>query len=128
MREYPERTGQILTRGTWDDDFVDALRPRDGEIVVHKSRASCSAGTNLERLLHARGSRHVIVVGIALNVGVEWTLREAMSKEFFGILVEDATMAVGGPGVHEASVFNIETFVGWITTTSDMQRACRALA
>lgn len=125
MREHPETKGQILTRGTWDYDFVDELRPLEGEFVPHKSRASCFAGTNLEQMLSARDVRHVIVVGIAINVGVEWTLREAMSKEFFAVLVEDATMPAGGPEIQRATVFNIETFVGWVIGTADLELACQ---
>ena len=127
MRAHPELTGKLLTRGGWDYDLVDGLRPIAGEFVLQKSRASCFAGTDLEQQLHARGIRNLIVVGIAINVGVEWTLREAASREFFGILIEDATMAAGGPDIHRASVFNIETFVGWVTDTAGFEASCTQL-
>ena len=50
------------------------------------------------------------VIGIAINVGVEWTLREAMSREFFGVLVEDATMAAGPAEIHRVKRLQCRTF------------------
>lgn len=123
MRGHPDRHGTILTEGTWDYDFIDELRPVEGEQVLRKSRASCFAGTALEQLLRAHDIRHVVVVGIALNVGVEWTLREAMSREFHAVLIRDATMAAGGKSIYDASIFNIETFIGWAAHSSDWVRA-----
>ena len=118
MREQPELAGTLLIRGTWDHEIVDALTPRPGDVVVDKTRPSCFAGTNLDMLLNARGIRAIVVVGIASNVGVEWTMRDGLSREFFCVLLEDATMPAGPDYVHAATVFNVETFVGWVSTTT----------
>jgi len=96
--------------------------------VIRKSRPSCFAGTTLETHLRVRGIRTLVVIGIAINVGVEWTLCEAMSREFYGVLVEDATMAAGPAEVHRATVYNVERFIGWVTTTAQFEIAARALA
>jgi|HubBroStandDraft_1064217.scaffolds.fasta_scaffold61365_2 ureidoacrylate peracid hydrolase len=128
MRAHPELSGQILTEGAWDFAIIDEAAPASGEIVIRKSRPSCFAGTSLETHLRSRGITTLVVIGIAINVGVEWTLREAMSREFFGVLVEDATMAAGPAEVHRASVYNVERFVGWVTTTAQFEIASRALA
>jgi ureidoacrylate peracid hydrolase len=126
MRERPELAGQILIKGTWDHAIVDALAPQPGDIVVPKTRPSCFAGTALDMMLRARGVRTIAVCGIASNVGVEWTLREGLSLEYFGLLIEDATMPAGPAFVHDATVFNIERFVGWVTTSADFCRALEA--
>lgn len=118
MRERPELAGTLLIRGTWDHEIVDALAPKPGDIVVDKTRPSCFAGTNLDMLLNARGIRSIVVVGIASNVGVEWTMRDGLSREFHCVLLEDATMPAGPPYVQDATVFNVETFVGWVSTTT----------
>lgn len=124
MRERPELDGQILIKGTWDYAIVDALAPEAGDIVVPKTRPSCFAGTALDMMLRARSVRTIAVCGIASNVGVEWTLRDGLSLEYFGLLIEDATMPAGPAYVHDATVFNVERFVGWVTTSADF---CRAL-
>jgi ureidoacrylate peracid hydrolase len=125
MRWRPELDGTILIKGTWDYAIVEALAPRPGDIVVPKTRPSCFAGTTLDMMLRARGIRTIALCGIASNVGVEWTLRDGLSLEYFGIMIEDATMPAGPSFVHDAAVFNVEHFVGWVTTTEDF---CRALA
>ena len=118
MRERPELAGTLLIRGTWDHDIVDALAPKPGDVVVDKTRPSCFAGTNLQMLLNARGIRTIVVVGIASNVGVEWTLRDGLSREFFCVMLEDATMPAGPDYLQAATVFNVETFIGWVSTTA----------
>ncbi len=123
MRSKPELAGQILVRGTWDHALIDALRPEPGDIVIEKSRPSCFAGTRLDMLLRARGVRTIVVVGIASNVGVEWTLRDGLSLEYFGVLLADATMPAGPPALLDATVFNVERFVGWVATVAAFQRA-----
>jgi ureidoacrylate peracid hydrolase len=128
MRSYPELQGQILTEGTWDFDIINEVAPAPTEIVMRKSRPSCFAGTSLETHLRSRGITTVVVIGIAINVGVEWTLREAMSREFYGILIEDATMPAGPSELHRATVYNVEHFIGWVTTTKQFEVACRVLA
>ena len=125
LREHPEQTEPILTEGTWDFAIVDELQPLQGEVVIRKSRPSCFAGTNLENHLRARGIDTVVVVGIASNVGVEWTLREAVSREFFAVLVRDATMPAGPPEVQRVVEHNVEHFIGWTTSSKDFDAACR---
>jgi ureidoacrylate peracid hydrolase len=128
MRAHPEAAGQILTEGTWDFAIVETLAPRPGEILLRKSRPSCFAGTSLDVQLRSWGTTSLIVVGIASNVGVEWTLREAMSREYHAVLIEDATMPAGPPELQQATVFNVERFVGWVATVSAFEAACAALA
>ena len=123
MRARPELAGSVLIRGTWDYAIVDALTPEPGDLVVEKTRPSCFAGTNLDMLLNARGIRTIVVVGIASNVGVEWTMRDGLSREFFCVLLEDATMPAGPAYLQEATVYNVETFIGWVSTTGEFANA-----
>ena len=37
-------------------------------------------------------------------------------------------MAGGPEDVHRASVYNVERFIGWVTTTTQFETACRILA
>ena len=54
MRGHPEWSGRLLTKGTWDHAIVDELTPRANDIVIHKSRYSGFAGTNLDQILSGR--------------------------------------------------------------------------
>jgi ureidoacrylate peracid hydrolase len=122
MRDNPEYAGQLITRGTWDYAIVDELTPQPGDLVVPKTRYSGFAGTNLEQMLHAKRIRHVLVIGVATNVCVESTIRDAYHREFFPVMVTDATMAAG-PGVQEATEFNVLRFFGWLTSGAELRAA-----
>jgi ureidoacrylate peracid hydrolase len=120
MRKVPELAGQFLARGGWDYALVDGLKPQPGDIQLHKTRYSAFFNSQLDSVLRARGIRKIVFVGIATNVCVESTLRDGFHLEYFGVMVEDATHALGPPMMQEAAVYNIETFFGWVTTVKDI--------
>jgi len=113
MKCRPELKGKLLTEGTWDFAIVDELRPQAGDIVVLKTRYSGFAGTTLDSQLRTRGIRYLFFVGIATNVCVESTLRDAFFLDYWPILIADAALPAGAPALQEATVYNVENFFGW---------------
>lgn len=81
MRERPELRGKLLTFGTWDFQVVDELAPKAHDTVIVKSRYSGFHGTDLDSVLRSRGVRNLIFTGIASNVCVESTIRDAYFLE-----------------------------------------------
>jgi ureidoacrylate peracid hydrolase len=127
MCTRPELKGKLLTEGSWDFAVVDELVPQPGEIVITKTRYSGFAGTTLDSQLRVRGIQYLFFAGIAANVCVESTLRDAYFLDYWPILLSDGTMAAGGQKMYEATVFNVESFFGWTITSADL-RACLQLA
>ena len=121
MRARPELAGRLLARGGWDYELVDALTPQPGDIRVHKTRYSAFFNSQLDSVLRARGIRTIVFVGIASNVCVESTLRDAFHLEYFGVMLEDATHHLGPDYVRDATVYNIEKFFGWVSTVADFR-------
>jgi ureidoacrylate peracid hydrolase len=113
MRDRPELKGKLLVEGTWDFQIVDALQPAPHDWVVLKTRYSGFAGTTLDSVLRAREIRYLFFTGIATNVCVESTLRDAYFHEYWPILLTDATMQAGPPAAQQATIFNVESFFGW---------------
>ena len=113
MRARPELKGKLLVEGTWDFEIVEDLTPKPGDVVVLKTRYSGFAGTTLDSVLRARGIRYLFFVGIATNVCVESTLRDAYFHEYWPVLVTDGTMQAGPPAAQAATIFNVESFFGW---------------
>jgi ureidoacrylate peracid hydrolase len=113
MRARPELQGKLLVEDTWDFEIVPELAPRPNDIVVLKTRYSGFAGTTLDSVLRVREIRYLFFVGIATNVCVESTLRDAYSHEYWPVLVTDAAMQAGPRTAHEATIFNVESFFGW---------------
>ncbi|MGH8217277.1 MAG: cysteine hydrolase family protein [Steroidobacteraceae bacterium] len=120
MRARPELKGQLLTEGTWDFEIVEALKPRAGDLLVLKTRYSGFAGTTLDSSLRVRGIRNLFFVGIATNVCVESTLRDAYFHEYWPVLVTDATMQAGPPEAQRATIFNVESFFGWTLSAGSL--------
>jgi ureidoacrylate peracid hydrolase len=123
MRDCPELHGKLLAKGGWDYAIVDELPPLPGDIVVPKTRYSGFFNTNIDSLLRSRGIRTLVFTGIATNVCVESSLRDAFHLEYFAVVLEDAVNHAGPDFVREASLYNIEKFFGWVSTSQDFRRA-----
>lgn len=128
MRRNPNLQGQLLARGGWDYEIVDALKPEPGDIRVHKPRYSAFFNSQLDSILRARGIRNLVFVGIATNVCVESTLRDGFHLEYFGIMLEDATHHLGPDFIQKATIYNVETFFGWVSTVEDFCAAVKDLS
>jgi ureidoacrylate peracid hydrolase len=120
MNCRPELKGKLVTQGTWDFAIVDELAPQPGDIVIVKTRYSGFARTPLDAELRARGIRYLFFTGIATNVCVESTLRDAFFMDYWPILITDASLAAGPPGMQEATLFNIESYFGWTIPSAEL--------
>src|SRR5579864_9369101 len=120
MCSRPELKVKVLTEGAWDAEIVDDLAPKPGDLIITKTRYSGFAGTPLDSQLRMRGIQYLFFTGIATNVCVESTLRDAYFHDYWPILLRDAAMPAGPPTAHEATVFNVESFFGWTTSSQDL--------
>jgi len=125
MRSRPELKGKLLTEGTRDFAIVDELKPRCGDLVVVKSRYSGFAGTELDFLLRSRQVRFLFFTGIATNVCVESTLRDAYFLDYWPILVTDATMQAGPAFLQRATIQNVESHFGWTLSSQEFLQSLK---
>lgn len=126
MKSRPELKGKLLTEGTWDFAIVEELRPQAGDIVVRKARYSGFAGTTLDSQLRSRAIRYLFFLGIATNVCVESTLRDAYFLDYWPILIADAALPAGSTALHEATLYNVENFFGWTLNSNQFLGALRS--
>jgi ureidoacrylate peracid hydrolase len=122
----PELRGKLLTEGTWDFEIVEELKPLKGDLVVLKTRYSGFAGTTLDSLLRTRGIRYLFLAGIATNVCVESTLRDAYFLDYWPILIVDGTLQAGPAEMQAATLFNVESFFGWTTSSGEVRKILAA--
>jgi ureidoacrylate peracid hydrolase len=125
IRERPADRDKLSVDGTWGWQIIDEIKPEPGDLVVQKARYSGFAGTTLENQLLGLDIRHLIFTGVATNVCVESTAREAYFREFWPILVEDAMDHTGPDFVRQATLYNFESKLGWVTRTDDVLRVLR---
>src|SRR5947199_7866549 len=125
MRCRPELKGKLLPEGTWDFAIVEDLNPEPGDLVVIKTRYSGFAGTTLDSQLRTRGIRYLFFVGIATNVCVESTLRDAYFQDYWPILIADGAMPAGPATLHEATLFNVEHLFGRTSRAAEFGRSIK---
>jgi ureidoacrylate peracid hydrolase len=123
MRQRPELDGTLLVEGTWDWEIVDGLSPEAGDRVFTKSRYSGFCGTGLAEHLRTADIRNLLFTGVATNVCVESTARDAYFEEFWPILVEDAMNHSGPDFNRQATLWNFEHVFGWVTDSSRLRAA-----
>lgn len=126
MRDRPELAGTLITENTWDWQIVDALTPQPGDHVVTKSRYSGFWGTNLDSYLRSENIRYLLFTGVATNVCVESTARDAFFSEYWPILIEDAMNHSGPDFNRQATLWNFEHVFGWVTNADQLGEALAA--
>jgi ureidoacrylate peracid hydrolase len=126
MNCQPELKGKLLTEGTWDFAIVDELKPAPQDLVVLKTRYSGFAGTTLDSQLRTRGIHYLFFAGIATNVCVESTLRDAYFQDYWPILIADSAMPAGPASLQEATIYNVENFFGWTIRAEEFLRIVRS--
>lgn len=116
-RRQPHRK-DIVATGSVGAEFHPEFQPRDGDVVIVKYRYSAFIGTPLELNLRAMGIQTLLMTGIATNVCVESTLRDAFQRDFYVVLVEDCC-ASAACELHDGTIANVRRQFGGLVATSD---------
>jgi ureidoacrylate peracid hydrolase len=121
-REQPELRDKLIVRGTWGAEIIDELKPDKDDVVIEKLRYSAFSGTNLDMLLKNYDIKYLIFSGVATNICVETSIRDAYHLEYFPILVTDA--AATQPSMsQEATIRNVRLCFGWVTSSQNVIQA-----
>ncbi len=104
----------VCEPGEWNGDFF-RIRPLPDEVVVTKHRYGAFEGTDLDLILRSNGIRSVIMTGVATNVCVETTARQAFMKDYYVVFTSDCS-ATYSQAAHDASLDNIDRFFGEVVT------------
>ena len=115
-REKPEMKDSLLTKGTWGAQIIDELKPGGDEILIEKPRFSAFVGTGLDTLLRSYDIKYLAFTGVATNICVESSLRDACHREYLPILVSDAA-AASPPERQESTIANVIQCFGWVTNS-----------
>lgn len=119
-REEPHWQDKFIVRGTWGAEIVDALKPREGDLIVEKPRFSAFFGTNLDTILKTHNLKYLFFTGCATNICIEASIRDAANLGYFPILISDASVNNGPPFTQESTLFNVKLCFGWVTDTENL--------
>jgi ureidoacrylate peracid hydrolase len=123
LKQRPELRDKLYLYGTWGAEIIEELKPRQGDVIIMKQRHDGFIETNLDHTLRTFGIKYLLFIGTATNICVESTLRHAFSLDYFSILVSDAVSQMGPRITHEATIFNVQSTFGWVTSSERLLRA-----
>ena len=93
----------LWAKGSHEHDVVAELEPMDHELVIDKNASSPFNGTGIDQLLRNMGLETLVVTGMATDMCVETTARDAADRGYNVIVVEDA-VATFFPEHHRAAL------------------------
>lgn len=110
---------QVFWKGSYGADFLDALRPLPGEVVISRHHMFDSfMGTDLEQQLRARGIEYVIFAGMTAHTCIEGTGRHALEAGYHVTFLKDAVSEFNEEALRAAIDISYPTF-GHETLTID---------
>jgi len=89
--------------GSFEHQIVDELAPLPDELVIDKNSSGAFNGTAIDQLLRNMEIETLVVTGLATDMCVETTSRDAADRGYNVIVVEDAT-ATFMPAHHRAAL------------------------
>jgi len=122
--DSPEKVSPVFLRDSPAFQIVPELEPQPGEAIIDKITMSAFEGTFLGIALRDCGIRSFIVVGIALEIGIDPTCRHASDLGFWPILVRDAC-GFGSEAAANHSIATLEHMGD--TTITDVATICALL-
>ena len=87
--------------------FDLAIEPKDNEIVINKNTASIFIGTNFELMCRNAGIETLIIAGVATEIGVESTARDAANRGFYVVVCSDSSSS-SDKEAHERALLNMK--------------------
>jgi len=122
--DSPEKVNPVFLRDSPAFQIVPELEPQAGEAIIDKITMSAFEGTFLGIALRDCGIRSFIIVGIAVEIGIEPTCRQASDLGFWPILVRDAC-GFGSEAAANHSIATLEHMGD--TTITDVETICALL-
>ena len=141
----------VLTRVTWSRNFADALQqPVDrplpgpaelpsewgdfpaaleenaGDIIITKRQWGALHGTELDLQLRRRGIKTIVLGGIATNMGVESTARQAWEHGYEIVFADDAISSIN-PELHSFAMQSIFPIIGRVRRSADIMASVKSV-
>jgi nicotinamidase-related amidase len=96
-------------------DLTLAINTKEEEMVITKHTASIFIGTDFERMIRNAGITTIIFSGIATELGIESSARDALNRDFYSVIVSDAVSS-SDKDAHMRSLQNMEIFLTVVST------------
>jgi nicotinamidase-related amidase len=123
LRQPVDQPMQVPPGGFPPDfmELADGLA-KPGDIRITKRQSGAFYGTELDLQLRRRGAQTIVLGGIATNIGVESTARQAWELGYAIVLAEDATSAMSAE-MHEFAIKNIFPRISRVAKAAEIELA-----
>lgn len=105
-------------------EFVPELGQQPNDVVIRKRQWGAFYGTDLDLQLRRRGLTTIVLCGIATEIGVESTARDAFERGYGLVFASDAMSGVHVES-HTNSVERIFPRMGRVRTTAQLLTALK---
>jgi ureidoacrylate peracid hydrolase len=109
----------VCAEGSWEGDYYGEVRPQPGDAVVTKHRYNAFHNTDLDTILRANAIRTVVMTGVATDVCVGSTAREAFMRDYYAVMVDDGTATFSRED-HDAALKNFDRYFGEVSTIAEI--------
>jgi ureidoacrylate peracid hydrolase len=114
----------VCAEGSWEGDFYGGVRPQPDDPIVTKHRYNAFHDSDLDTILRANAIRTVVMTGVATDVCVGTTAREAFMRDYYAVVVADGT-ATFSPEDHAATLRNFDRYFGEVSTIAEISAIWR---
>ncbi len=122
-----KRLGLHAAPGSKEAEFLPAVAPVEGEIVIDKTASGVFTATNIEYVLRNLGIRALFVAGVYTNECVSTAVRDGSDLGFHMTLVQDACTTVT-PDLQMATIRTLRDRYARVLRTGSALREIRRLA
>jgi biuret amidohydrolase len=119
-KDEPQETTCFIPQGSPAFQIVPELEPREGEVIVDKITMSAFEGTFLNLAMRDAGIDSYLIAGIALEIGIEPTVRQALDLNYLPVVVTDACGSRTEELKHRSLATLAETGEVFMASTADI--------
>ncbi|MFC1918104.1 cysteine hydrolase [Chloroflexota bacterium] len=105
--DSPEKLPPFLQPGSPQAEIHSEVSPQEKELILHKHTHSIFIGTYFENIMRNRGIDTILFTGIATEIGISSSARDAASRGFYPVVVRDCVSSSDAE-MHEAALKTLQ--------------------
>ncbi|MCL4496500.1 MAG: cysteine hydrolase [Deltaproteobacteria bacterium] len=90
----PAKLPDFMSKSSNDRNILEDIVPQAGDILLEKPTASIFIGTYFEQMMKNGNITTLIFTGIATEIGVESSARDAANRGFYPVIAEDCVSSM----------------------------------
>ena len=97
----------FIVKGSEGSNISEEIAPQSGDMLLEKPTASIFIWTYFEQMMKNRNIKTLIFTGIATEIGVESSARDAANRGFYPVIAEDCVSSMDRES-HERPLQNMK--------------------